>query len=63
MIMPPNINVLPALLPCEPLVQQIEHLRDVELDVLKIQIFLVVLLHFEQIVKLEIELEKSSVAT
>lgn len=37
-------------------------LRHVELHVLEIEIFLSVFLHLEQIVKLEIKLEKSSVS-
>jgi hypothetical protein len=41
---------LPALLPCEPLVEQDKHLGDVELDVFQIKVFLVVLLHLEQVV-------------
>jgi len=50
----------PSLLSCEPLVEQGEDFRDVESDVLKIQVLLSLLLHLKQIVELEIELEKAS---
>ena len=54
---------LPALLPREALVQEGEHLGDVELDVFQVKIVLVVFLHFQQIVELEIQLEETSVAS
>lgn len=53
---------LPPLLPCEPLVQQRKHFRDVELDVLQVKVFLVVLLHLEQVVQFEVKLKQTSVA-
>ena len=58
-----NPRGLPALLPCEAFVQQCQHLGDVELDVFEIQIVLVILLHLEQVVELQIELEETPVAT
>jgi hypothetical protein len=56
-------TALPSLLSCEALVEEDEDFRDIELDVLEIKVFLVVLLHLEQIVELEIQLQQSSVAT
>jgi hypothetical protein len=47
-------TVLPSLLPCEALVKKNQDLRNVELDVFEIKVFLVVLLHLEQIVELQI---------
>lgn len=52
----------PALLPCEPTVQKVENLGDVELDIFKIEVFLIVLLHLEQIVKFEIELKEAAIS-
>lgn len=46
----------PTALACKSLVEQGKHLGHVELDVLEIEVFLVVLLHFEQIVELQVEL-------
>lgn len=54
--------VLPALLASEALIQEHEHLGNVELDVLQIQVFLVVLLHLQQIVQLQVQLEQAAVA-
>lgn len=45
---------LPSLFPCESLVEQGQHLWYVELDVFEIQIILSILLHFKQIVQLQI---------
>lgn len=42
---------LPASFPCELLIEMDEQLRNVELDVFEIKIFLAVLLHLEQIVE------------
>jgi hypothetical protein len=42
--------LLPAFLASEALVEEVEHLGDVELDVLEVQILLIVLLHLEEIV-------------
>lgn len=47
---------LPPLLPGKPLVEQRKNLGDVELDVFKIQVVLIVLLHFKKIVQLKVEL-------
>lgn len=55
-------TVLPSLFAREALVEKNKHFRDVELDVLEVKVFLVVLLHFEQIVELEIQLEQAPVA-
>lgn len=56
-------SILPPLLPREPLVEQREYLGYVELHVLKIEVVLVVLLHLQQIVKLEIQLEQATIPT
>lgn len=56
-----TIYYLPALLPSEPLVQKGKNFRYVELDILEVQLVLSVLLHFQEIVELEIELQKASV--
>lgn len=53
---------LPSLLSCEALVQEDEHLAHVELYVFEIKVLLVVLLHFEQVVQLEVQFEKTPVA-
>ena len=45
---------LPALFAGKALVEQGEHLGHVELHVLKVEVFLVVLLHLEKVVELEI---------
>lgn len=52
-----KIQHLPPLLPRESLVQQHKDLRYVEQYVFQVQLFLVVFLHLEQVVKLEIELQ------
>lgn len=49
-----RVSALPALLPGKALVQQREDLGHVEQDVLEVEGFLVVLLHFEQVVELKI---------
>jgi hypothetical protein len=54
-------RVLPALFARKPLVQQHKHLANVELHVLEIQIFLVIFLHLEQVVELEIELQQAAI--
>lgn len=53
---------LPPLLSCEPLVQESEDFWYVELNILKIKIVLVVLLHLEQVVEFEIEFEQSAIS-
>ncbi len=50
----PPFFELPALLPCKALIQQRQDLWHVELYILEIKRLLVVLLHFEKIVELEI---------
>lgn len=54
---------LPSLLSCESFVQKREHLGHIELHILQVEIFLVVFLHLQQVVKLEVELEKPACAT
>lgn len=51
---------LPALLSRESLIQQSKNFGNVELNVLQIKIFLILLLHFEEIIKFEIEFEQTS---
>ena len=53
----------PPFLAREALVQQRQHFGDVELDVFEVEGFLVVLLHLEQIVEFEVELEQAAVPT
>ena len=52
----------PLLFPRKSLVEKGENLGDVELNVFEIKIFLVVSLHLEQIIELEIKLEQSTVS-
>ena len=54
---------LPAFLAGEALVEEVQDLGHVELDVLEVEVLLVILLHLEQVVELEIEFEEPSVAT
>lgn len=56
-------SLLPSLLPREPLVEECEYFRHVELDIFKIKVVLVVLLHLKQIVKLEVKLQEATVAS
>lgn len=56
-------SLLPSLLPREPLVEQCEYFRHVELDIFEIKVVLVVLLHLKQIVKLEVKLQEATVAS
>lgn len=53
----------PSLLAREALVQESKHFCDVELDVLEIEVLLTVLLHFEEIVEFEVELQQASIPT
>lgn len=55
-------TALPPLLPGKPFVQQYKDFRHVELDVFQVQVFLIVLLHLEQVVELEVQLKKPAVA-
>lgn len=48
---------LPPLLSCKSFVKKRKHLGDIELDVFQVKVFEVVLLHFQQIIELEIKLE------
>jgi hypothetical protein len=47
----------PSLLASETLIEERQDLGDVELDVFKVEILLVVLLHFEEIVEFKIKLQ------
>lgn len=57
------MSVLPAFLPCESLVQQRQDLWHVELYIFKIKVVLVFLLHFEQVVELQIKLKQSPITS
>jgi hypothetical protein len=48
------MSSLPALLSRKSLVEENEHFGDIELNILQVQIFLVILLHLQQVVKLQI---------
>lgn len=54
---------LPPLLPGKALVEQRKDLGDVELDIFQVKVVLVVLLHLEQIVELEVELEQATITS
>ena len=56
------IDRLPALLPSEALVEQSQDLGNVELDVFQVKFVLVILLHLEQVIQLQIQLKKASVS-
>ncbi len=60
---PTTKGTLPPLLPRKPLVKQRQHLGHVELHVLEVEVVLVVLLHLEQVVQLEVQLEQAAVAS
>lgn len=60
-IVSPASSQLPVLLPCKSLVEQGQDFWHIELNVFKIQFIMVVLLHFQEIVQLEIKLQESSV--
>jgi len=47
--------VLPSLA-CKSLVEQLKHLGNVKLNVFEVQIFLLLLLHFKQVVQFEVQL-------
>ena len=51
----------PSLFPCESLVQKCEHFRDIELHVFQIKIFLVILLHLQEIIKFKIKFQQTTV--
>lgn len=59
----PPLSRLPPLFSSKPLVQQSEHLGNIELNVFEIELILVVLLHLEQVIQLKVKLQKTSVAT
>lgn len=49
-----------SLLPCEAFVEQGEYFRNIKLDVFEIEIVLPVLLHLQQVIKLEIQLQQAT---
>jgi hypothetical protein len=53
---------LPPFLARKAFVEKREHLGDVELHVLKIEILLIVFLHLQQIVEFQVKFEKSAIA-
>lgn len=62
-IRPLEESGLPALFPSKSLVKKCQNLGDIKLHVFQIKIFLTVLLHLEQVVQLEIEFKKPTIAT
>ncbi len=58
-----NGNPLPSLLAGKSLVQERKDLGHAELYVFKVQLLLSVLLHFEQIVELEIEFQQAPITS
>lgn len=56
-------GVLPPLFPRKSLVQEGEDFWYVELDILQIKFLLAVFLHLEQVIELEVKLQKTTVAT
>ena len=53
---------LPAFFPCESFVQKSKDFCDIELNIFKVKIVLVVLLHLKEVVKLQIKLKQPSAA-
>jgi hypothetical protein len=53
----------PALLACKTLVEKGEDLADIELDIFEVEILLVVFLHLQEIVKFQVQLQQSTVAS
>lgn len=51
----------PPLLPSKSLVEQCKNFGNIELNVFQVQFVLVVLLHLEQVVKLEVEFQQPPV--
>jgi hypothetical protein len=51
------------LLPSKSLVEQGQDLRHIELHIFEVQVILTVFLHFQEIIKLEIKLEKTTGTT
>lgn len=47
------------LLPRKPLVEQYKHFRNVKLHIFEVEVVLAILLHFQQIVQLEIQFQKT----
>lgn len=52
---------LPPLLAGKALVEQREHLGNVELDVFQVEVVLAVFLHLEEVVQLEVEFEETAI--
>ena len=57
------IRQSPPLFPRESLVEQCQDLGDVELHILKIQGFLIILLHLQKVVELQIELQEATISS
>lgn len=47
------------LLPRKPLVEQYKHFGNVKLHIFQVEVVLAILLHFQQIVQLEIQFQKT----
>lgn len=56
-------NTLPALLTREAFVQKRKHLGDIELNIFQVKVFQAVLLHLEQIVEFEVQLQQPTSTT
>lgn len=55
--------VLPALLSRKALVEQGQDFRNIELHIFKVKVFLIVFLHLQEIVKLQVEFQQTSSST
>lgn len=55
-------TALPSLLPSKSLVEQGKNLGNIELNVFQVQFVLVVLLHLEQVVELEVEFQQPPIS-
>jgi hypothetical protein len=54
---------LPPFLSGKPLIQERQDLRNVELYVLKVEVLLVIFLHFEKIIQFQVKLQETTVTT
>lgn len=52
----------PALLSSESLIEQSQYLGHIELDIFQVKLVLVIFLHLQQVVKLQVKLEKPPVS-
>lgn len=57
------MHILPTLLSRKTSVEQPQYFRNVELDVFEIEIFLVVFLHLEQVVQLQIQFQEAAASS